>query len=88
MGSEPASSRSHSNPFEHHGSSAAWKAAWHAGTSHHSHHPSAPTAGTPTTLASGLVGPLTFDVGPDGSVYVANIGGGSVSVIDLVAAGV
>jgi hypothetical protein len=55
---------------------------WHPFRSHHVKHAHTPVAGTPVTVASGLLGPLTFDVARNGTLFVGQAFSGTLTKVD------
>jgi len=84
-GSIPASAHATPHPAPgagHHTLDAhALAAGWHHVRSHHAKHAHAPVAGTPVTKASGLLGPLTFDVARDGTLFIGQDFSGTLTKV-------
>lgn len=80
-GSVPASAHAASHPRHHDLDQHSLASGWRHVAAHHARHAHAPVPGTPVTKASGLLGPLTFDVAPGGTLYVGQAFSGTLTKI-------
>lgn len=80
-GSIPASAHAAPHTGHHPFDAHALAASWHHVKSHHGRHAHTPVAGTPVTKATGLLGPLTFDVAHDGTLYIGQDFSGTLTKV-------
>lgn len=80
-GSVPASAHAASHPRHHGLDQHSLASGWRHVKVHHAKHAHAPVAGTPVTKASGLLGPLTFDVGRGGTLYIGQDFSGTLTKV-------